>query len=212
MANRNPPRISPDEIPGPSKNELFEHIEASYFRVRNDISEIERGRLNKTWVALDTLWMLFPMLDDGVEFCEAKKMLPVEDWKDSTVEVPAALLRELVSSWHAYRESETKTLAQAFGFEHMNAQGSRSMKKIRAQIDNEIKIAKAVAVRYRRIGDEESISKEDALAEVAEIFGISARTAERHYKTHRDNIDRNLRDLEPKRRVDDKTSGSGVMD
>lgn len=192
MANPKPPRIRPEDIPSRPADELELFKERLYFRLLNGKRSIDLAELNEAWVALEALGAVFPLLDEGVPYSEVRQAFPFPDWRDETVEVPRAALRAIISGWQDYQASETKSLGQAFGFEHLNRQGARSMKQVSRKIDYRRKIANQVEIRYRQVGNEPLRSLEEVMAEVAEMFDVSAKTVERAYADFRKVIDENL--------------------
>lgn len=192
MAKPRPPKIEPEDIPVQPQDELERFLCKLYFRLRNGARAIEKGDLNESWVALEALGAIFPVLAEGLTHEQVKGAYPFEHWRDNTVELPVGLLRVVVESWLEYHGSESLSLGQAFGFEPLNRQGQRSMKRRAAKLDELHKLAAQVDIRYRAIGDEEPRSLDSVVAEVAEIFNVSERTVERAYAEFRVGIQENL--------------------
>lgn len=108
MAKPNPPRIRAEDIPTRPDGELEQILERMYFRNLNNIDQVQEGHLNEAWGAFEALGMLFSLLDNGVPFEDAKASFPVPNWRKETVEVPVALVRQIVGGWHQYRTSPEK--------------------------------------------------------------------------------------------------------
>lgn len=181
MAKRNPPKIAVDEVPKVPPDELDRFLEQAYFRIRNNIAEMQKGKLNSQWVALEAIGVLFPLMENGADHDMLRNVYPVESWRKNTVEVPIELLGAIVSGWNKYADS-SKTLGQAFGFEKVNRQGTPSMKKVAEGIDRGRRISARVLVEHTQIGDQEPVSKEIAIAKVADELGVSESTVERAYR------------------------------
>jgi len=212
MAKPRPPRIEPEDIPGRPTDELDVHLQRVYFRNINNIDQIENGNLNQAWASFEALAMLFPLLENDVPFEKAMAGLPVPNWRDETVEIPVALMRQIVEGWNTFRDSENKTLGQAYEFEHVNRQGKSPMKRKANELDAERRYANQVEIRYRKVGTEKAVSLADVIADVAEKFDVSESTVERSYARHRRFIDRNLSGLKVAQHFARKTSGSADVD
>ena len=212
MAKPKPPQIAPEEIPKTPRDELERFLSQLYFRTLNSTTQLESGKLNKAWIALETLGAIFPALDAGLSHDEAKSAYPFPSWREDTVEVPVAVLRVIVESWNRYHVKDHLTFGQAFGFEHVNRQGRRPMKQTANTIDKQLGLAGQVEARYRQIKGFEARSLAEVVAEVAEENGVSDTTVERAYSRFREQIDRNIGKLDLWQEIDRRTSRSGALD
>jgi hypothetical protein len=183
MAKPNPPQIAPHEIPKRQENKFDEFLERLYFRIHNNVDQMNEGKINAQWVAFEALGAVLPALLNGFTHDDVKGAYPIASWRNETVEVPAEILHALVSAWNDYYAND-KTLGQSFGFEKLNRQGARPMKESQRKIDEARKLSNAVLIAYIQIGDDDPKSLEKALMQVSEKYGVSERTAERAYKAH----------------------------
>jgi hypothetical protein len=111
-----------------------------------------------------------------------------ESWGDSTVMVPAALLKALAEPWIEYKDASSGvTLGEAFGVEG-GGQGRAKMKDTQAIRDRDLRLANKVAILYVAAGvagkngnDAQPISLDDAYAQVAELNDCSAETVKKAY-------------------------------
>ena len=210
MAKPKPPQIAPEDIPKTPDDQLERFLSQLYFRTLNSTSQLESGKLNKEWIALETLGAIFPSLDAGLPHDDAKSAYPFPSWQEDTVEVPVAVLRVIVDAWNRYHEKDHLTLGQAFGFEAVGRQGRHPMKKTAKAIDKQLRLAGQVEARYRQILGCEPRSLAEVVAEVAQENGVSETTVERAYSSFREQIDRNIGILWED--IDRKTSRSDAVD
>ncbi len=212
MGRSNSPKVDLQQISAPPKDEFESFLEQVYFWLLTCHRLSEEGDLNKSWVAFEALGALFPVLDEGGSHDKVKDAYPFPAWREETVEVPLAVVRQLVLSWNKYKDSPVMSLGQAFEFEHINGQGRSAMRKKAAKINEGIKYANEVFGLYAETGDGSALSLEDAFSSVAERYGKSVSTIRDAFYRHRQAIEDNLQGQRARRQILTETSRSSCVD
>lgn len=115
-------------------------------RIEQYLARVEAGKVNKTFVSFELLWSIFSAHEGGYSHDEIKSAYPVQAWREDTVTVPTALLREVVSGWERYRAPENKaTLDKCLGLS--GSKGTSPVKKLNRTIDTEKRRSNEVVIR-----------------------------------------------------------------
>jgi hypothetical protein len=150
--------------------------------------QFEKLRIEKklptTYIAFEALSSLLGGRVEGHSDCELRRAWP-ECWGDSTVEVPATLLKALTSAWDEYKGATSgRSLGEVFGVEG-GGQGRSKMKNKQATRDFHQRLANEVASFYVAAGaageDAQPISLEEACAHIAQQYSISAELVKKAY-------------------------------
>jgi hypothetical protein len=175
------------------KDDLNRFIFELHFR---SLMLLENDKLPKSLVSLEMLQSVLSSREAGRQHSEISEAYPIKSWRDDTVEVPRAWIRELVASWEKYKKSEAQTtLGEAFGLEG-GGQGVLPAKHRLDAMNRDTRIANAVVLEYlseRASG--ETGSWERAYGNVADQERVSLDTVKRATKPIRDLILNKLAEL-----------------
>ncbi|MEL7259290.1 MAG: hypothetical protein AAFN80_15870 [Pseudomonadota bacterium] len=151
-------------------------------RIELLLDRVANGKASRPYVSLELLSSMLSALENEISFDEIKEALPVEAWRNDTVEVPRALLRPLVDGWLEYRDTESKkTLDECYQLTAKKS-GSKPVKEKNATIDRDIMLSNLVVEEILILrGQNLPVNDTKAISIVAEKEGVSQSTARTAY-------------------------------
>jgi hypothetical protein len=169
------------------------------WELNNRLEILERLRkeekLNTPFIALEAL----AELSEGVVSRRTERQLRTvwpSEWGNETITVPLKLLLALSEVWGEYRQPENKmTLGEAFEIEG-GGQGKHSMKEKLATEKGYIRLARKVEILYiAKEDDEDALTLEEAIEEVAGKEGVAFETVKQAHKKYKKYIRTTLTDV-----------------
>ncbi|MTH57885.1 hypothetical protein [Paracoccus litorisediminis] len=148
------------------------------------LHEVKAGKLSKTAASLDLMSSALSAFDGGKSHAFLRMCYPIKAWRDETVEIPKAWVRPLAEAWQAYKVAGPETtLGEVMGVEG-GGQGKRPARFVMQSLKKEIRRANDVDIEIGVAAmDSQFLSKEDAIAAVAERHGISADAVKMAYNS-----------------------------
>lgn len=148
-------------------------------RARQFADRVESGDLEKGFANFELLASIFSAHEGAIDKERLAACYPVQAWREDRVEVPRALLRELVEAWCRYRTSVDKTtLERELGIAAKVARGSPA-KRVQATRDRHQRLSNLAVLEYLNAQlSDKPISWEAAYATVAESENASFGTVQ----------------------------------
>ena len=143
-------------------------------------SLVEEDDLPRSAIAFEAMASAFSAFEAGKTHSDIRDAYPVRAWREDTVEVPRAWLRELVECWEKYKKApESTDLGEAFGIDG-SGQGRRPVRARLGRRKRDIRRVNLVVDHYlSAVLDEDRPSWNRAIEAVAEHEGVSADTVKR---------------------------------
>jgi hypothetical protein len=137
----------------------------------------------KAAIAFEMLHSTFAAFEGGLQHQDISAGYPNKAWREDTVEIPRAWVKELVNGWRKYKEASTgTTVGEAFGLEGGGQGKGPTIRKL-AKMNKDIKLSNLVLVEYLYERDQQGRgSWERAIEAVAEHQKISFDTVERAFE------------------------------
>ncbi|KGK78367.1 hypothetical protein PM03_14225 [Thalassobacter stenotrophicus] len=175
------------------------HDDMEHFIVRlhfGALNLIENEKLAHTAISLEMLETVFSAFEAGFNHGDFASAYPVQAWREDTVEVPRAWVRELVSGWKKYKASEPQTtLGEALGIEG-GGQGQQPAKHWLKKAYRDTRLTNKVVVKYLAERADGKIGSWDrACREVAEDEGVGFEVVERAMRDKREDLLNRLSEL-----------------
>jgi hypothetical protein len=173
--------------------------DSKLWALNNRLEILERlrqeGKLNEPYIALEALGALSRGVVSGRTELQLRTVWPSE-WGNETITVPLKLLLALSEVWGEYRQPENKmTLGEAFEIEG-GGQGKHSMKEKLATEKGYIRLARKVEILYiAKEDDEDALTLEEAIEEVAGKEGVAFETVKQAHKKYKKYIRTTLTDV-----------------
>lgn len=143
---------------------------------------IDGGEIPRAAISLDMMSSAFSAFEVGLEHQDISEGYPVRGWREDTVEVPRAWVRELVTGWRGYKDAPFgTTFGEALKLEG-GGQGKSPVRRKFAKLKKSQNLSNAVVHEYlANLVEEGKGSQERAIETVAENEGVSVDTAKRAF-------------------------------
>lgn len=147
---------------------------------------LDQSEIPHAAVAFEMLESTFSAFENGLTHRDIAAAYPVRAWREDTVEIPRAWIRELAARWTKYKSApKGSSFGEAFEVEG-GGQGKRPIREILERRSGTLKLSNMVIVEYLAERADGGIgSWQRACEQVALKAGVSVDTVQRALANHR---------------------------